>query len=221
MPDDDRASSQPSFWDPRYAAHDHLFGTAPNAFVAAEAHRLPPNSAVVELGAGEGRTLAWLCAAHGHRGTAVDFSRTALAQAAAWAEREELPLRTVEADVRSWQPGRQWDAVIVAFLQLLPAERPALYRLMRTLVRPGGWILGEWFRPTHLADEAYDRIGPSRADRMVPPGEVREAFAAEEIHRCAADDVVLEEGELLKGRAAVVRLVARRRPASDAPPPSS
>lgn len=221
MPDDERASSHPSFWDPRYAAHDHLFGTEPSAFVAAEAHRLSSDSAVVELGAGEGRTLAWLCAAHGHRGTAVDFSRTALAQAAAWAEREDLPLRTVEADVRTWRPDRQWDAVIVTFLQLLPSERPVLYRLMRTLVRPGGWILGEWFRPAHRADEAYDRIGPSRADRMVPPDEVREAFASEEIHRCEADDVVLEEGKLLRGRAAVVRLVARRGYSSDEPPHSA
>jgi hypothetical protein len=211
MSDSDRASSQPSFWDPRYAAHDHLFGAEPNAFVAAEAHRLPSHCTVVELGAGEGRTVAWLCAEQGHRGTAVDFSAPALRQADRWAEREGLPLQTVEADVRTWAPDRQWDAVIVTFLQLRPSERPALYRLMRTVVRPRGWILGEWFRPAHLTDDAYDRIGPSRADRMVPPDEVRQAFGDDHLHRCDAVDVQLNEGELLSGRAAVVRLVAQRR----------
>ncbi len=211
MPEDDRASSHPSFWDPRYAAHDHLFGTDPNAFVAAEAHRLPSECAVVELGAGEGRTVAWLCAQHGHRGTAVDFSRTALAQADRWAEQEGVSLQTVEADVRTWAPDRQWDAVIVTFLQLLPAERPALYQLMRTLTRPGGWMLGEWFRPAHLAEGGYDRIGPSRADRMVSVEELRQAFAEDVIHRCTPEDAQLNEGELLVGRAAVVRLVAQRR----------
>ena len=216
MSDDDRVSSQPSFWDPRYAAHDHLFGTEPNAFVAAEAHRLPSDCAVVEFGAGEGRTVAWLCAEHGHRGTAVDFSRTALAQADRWAERNGLPLQTVEADVRTWAPDRQWDAVIVTFLQLLSAERPALYRLMRRLVRPGGWVLGEWFRPDHLTGDAYDRMGPSRADRMVPCDEVRRAFADDIVHRCDAVDVQLNEGDLLKGRAAVVRLLAQRQAAGSA-----
>ena len=216
MSEDDRASSQPSFWDPRYASHDHLFGTEPNAFVATEAHRLPSNSSVVELGAGEGRTVAWLCAEHGHRGAAVDFSRTALVQADQWAERNGLPLQTVEADVRTWAPGRQWDAVIVTFLQLLPSERPALYRLMRRLVRPGGWVLGEWFRPAHHAGDTYDRIGPSRGDRMVPRDEVNRAFADDIVHRCDAADVQLNEGDLLKGRAAVVRLVAQRREAGSA-----
>lgn len=211
MSDDARASSQASFWNPRYATHDHLFGTDPSAFVVEEAHRLPPNCDVVEVGAGEGRTLAWLCAEHGHRGTAVDFSEAALRTADAWAKREDVILDTIEADVRSWSPERQWDVAIVTFLQLLPDERPGLYRLLRTIVRPGGWILGEWFRPAHLTDEAYDRIGPSRGDRMVPPEEVRRAFPEEAIVRCDPVDVSLNEGPLLNGQAAVVRLVAQRR----------
>lgn len=205
-----RASSQPAFWDERYARNEHLFGAAPNAFVAQEADRLPAGSDVLELGAGEGRTLAWLCAEHGHRGTAVDFSREALAQADAWADEHDLSLDTVRADVRSWTPDRQWDAVIVTFLQLLPDERPDLYRRMRRAVRPGGWVLGEWFRPAHVAADDYDRIGPSRADRMVPVCELEDAFAADTLVRCAPADAELAEGPLLRGRAAVVRLVAQR-----------
>jgi hypothetical protein len=40
--DSSRASSHPDFWDTRYEREDHLFGTAPNAFVTAAGHRLPP-----------------------------------------------------------------------------------------------------------------------------------------------------------------------------------
>jgi len=206
--DSSRASSHPDFWNTRYEREDHLFGTAPNAFVTAAAHRLPPESEVVEVGAGEARTLAWLAREHGHRTTAVDFSSKALATAAQWAEAHDLPLDTVQADMRTWRPDRQWDAAIVTFLQLLPDERPALYRLLRRIVRPGGWILGEWFRPDHLAGD-YDRMGPSRADRMVPREEVRAAFG-DEIVRCNAADVHLREGRLLNGHAAVVRTVVHR-----------
>jgi SAM-dependent methyltransferase len=208
-PDDDRPSSRPPFWDERYAANEHLFGREPNAFVAAEAHRIPAGSEVLELGAGEGRTLLWLARERGVHGTAVDFSGEALAAARRRADRAEVSLDTVEADVRTWAPERQWDAVLVTFLQLLPDERRRLYDTMRECVRPGGLLLGEWFRPAHLSGD-YDRLGPPRADRMVPVDELRRAFSADTLQVCTAADVTLEEGPILRGRAAVARLVARR-----------
>jgi SAM-dependent methyltransferase len=204
----ERPSSQPDFWDVRYEREAHLFGTAPNAFVAQEAHRLPSASEVVEVGAGEGRTLAWLAREHGHSTTAVDFSHEALATAARWADEYDLPLDIIQADVRTWVPERQRDAALVTFLQLLPDERPRLYRLLRHIVRPGGWILGEWFRPDHLTG-GYDRMGPSTADRMVPVEEVRAAFADDELLRCDPADVHLREGPRLNGDAAVVRAIVR------------
>ena len=206
---DDHPSSRPAFWDIRYADHDHLFGVEPSAFVAAEAGRLERGSTVLELGAGEGRTLAWLARTRDAVCTALDFSETALEAARRRARADDLPIETVRADVRRWVPGRQWDAVVVTFLQLLPAERPALYRTIRSALRPGGLLLGEWFRPDHLTGD-YDRIGPTTAGRMVPPSELRDAFAADAVRRCATPDVHLEDGPHLRGRAAVVRLVARR-----------
>lgn len=204
-----RAGSHPPFWDERYAANEHLFGREPDAFVASEAERIPRGSDVLELGAGEGRTLLWLAREREGNGTAVDFSEEALRAGKAWAEREKRPLETIQADVRRWQPSRQWDAVIVTFLQLLPDERPALYDTIRQSLRPGGVLIAEWFRPDHLSG-AYDRLGPSSDDRMVPVEELRTAFAEDDVLRCEAEDVTLEEGPILQGRAAVVRLVVRR-----------
>lgn len=203
-----RASSQPDFWDVRYEREEHLFGTAPNAFVASQADRIPRSADVVELGAGEGRTLVYLAGERDTHGTAVDFAPTALEQAKELADAHGVALDTVQADVRTWQPTRCWDVVLVTFVQLLPHERPAFYQLMRRIVRPGGWLIGEWFRPDHL-NGAYARIGPSAADRMVPVEELRAAFAACTIERCEAADVDLAEGQRLRGEAAVVRFAAR------------
>lgn len=208
--DEPRPSSQPPFWDERYAANDHLFGTDPNAFVGSQAHRIAEGSDVIELAAGEGRTLVWLAQERNARGTALDFSGEALDEAARWADEHDLPIDTVEADVRTWTPNRQWDAVLITFLQLLPDERPGLYRSIRDLLRPGGVLIGEWFRPDHLSGN-YDRLGPSTMDRMVPVAELRDAFAEDEIVRCEAADVALDEGPLLRGDAAVARLVVRCR----------
>lgn len=212
MSESSRPSSQPVFWDERYAAHDHLFGTRPSAFVEREAARLESESAVVELGAGEARTLCHLAQSAGHRVTAVDFSAVALQGAAALAETQGVDLETIEADVRTWSPSRQWDAVVVAFLQLLPDERSALYRCIRRILRPGGLVVGEWFRPAHL-NGAYARVGPSRPDRMVPPRELRNAFADDEVLRCDAVEGRLDGSGRLHGKAALVHLVARRRSA--------
>lgn len=208
-PPDPRPSSQPPFWDERYAANDHLFGTEPNAFVKSQAQHIPEGSDVIELAAGEGRTLAWLAQERDACCTAVDFSQEALSEAARWAEENDLPIKTVAADVRIWAPERRWDAILVTFLQLLPDERTELYDRIRRWLRPGGVLIGEWFRPEHLNGD-YDRLGPSADDRMVPVRELQDAFAEDEIVRCEAADVRLEEGPLLRGRAAVVRLVVRR-----------
>lgn len=207
--DESRAGSHPPFWDERYAANEHLFGGAPNAFAASEADRIPRGSDVLELGAGEGRTLLWLADNRGVDGTAIDFSVEALTAGRRWAEREGLPLETVRADVRSWRPSRQWDAVIITFLQLLPDERPDLYETIRQSLRPGGVLIAEWFRPAHLSSD-YDRLGPSTADRMVPPEELTAAFADDEILLCEAAGVELKEGPILRGHAAVVRFIVRR-----------
>lgn len=204
-----RDSSHPTFWEVRYEREDHLFGTEPSAFVRAQAHRIPSGASVVEVGAGEARTLVWCAREHDHRVTAVDFAANALANARHLAARHDVDLETIEADVRTWRPERRWDAAVVTFLHLLPDERVDVYALLRRIVRPGGWILGEWFRPDHL-DGSYARMGPSAPDRMVSVHELRDAFASDDVVTCDAVDATLNEGAFLNGRAALARLVVRR-----------
>ena len=205
----DRASSHAEFWDVRYERETHLFGTQPNAFVASAAEYVPAEADVVELGAGEARNLVYLATRYGHSVTAVDFAPTALDQAQALAAEHGVSLETIEADLRTWTPDRQWDGVLVTFVQLLPHERPRFYQVIQEALRPGGVVIAEWFRPAHLTGD-YARIGPSKGDRMVPPDELREHFASLEIVRCEATETTLDEGDKLHGRAGVVRFVARK-----------
>lgn len=205
-PDPERKSSQPAFWNERYEGAPYLFGTAPSAFLLAEAHRIPPRSDLVELGAGEGRNLIYLAGRGGHRITAVDFSAPALQKAQQLARTRNVTIETVEADVRTWMPERQWDAALACFLHLLPDERSHLYWLIQDLLRPGGWFLAEWFRPDH-ARGRYARIGPSATDRLVSEDELRYHFPASGIRLCKEADVYLSESPVLRGNAAVIRFV--------------
>ena len=49
-------------WDARYRTDDYVFGTAPNAVLAAQAHRLGPGMSVLAVADGEGRNGVWLAA---------------------------------------------------------------------------------------------------------------------------------------------------------------
>ena len=205
--DSSRVSSEPSFWDMRYARENPLFGTVPSAFVMKHAHTIPRGADVLEIGAGQGRTLVALAEARGIRGTALDFSNEALCAAAKLAEGNGVDLDIICSDVRTWSPTRTWDAVVVTFVQLLSDERHRLYETVRACLRPGGWVLGQWFRPQHL-NGTYDRVGPNRKDRMVPVEELEAAFRSADRIVCEPADVTLNEGQLC-GHAATVHLVAQ------------
>lgn len=189
-----RESSRPAFWDERYRTYPDLFSAGPNAIVAAEADRLPAGAQVLEVAAGEGRNARFL-ADRGHPVTALDFAPAGLEALRSAAADAGLPITCVCTDILTWAPDRRWDAIVVTFLQLLPHERPRLFARLRRFLRPGGVLIGVFFRPAHHSD-AYAKVGPPVADRMCSPAEVRRHLPASGLRRCDAVDRHLEEGRI-------------------------
>ncbi|NNF58384.1 MAG: class I SAM-dependent methyltransferase, partial [Rhodothermaceae bacterium] len=180
------------FWDGQFADVAFRYGTAPNAFIAAQAGRIPVGAEVLAVGAGEGRNAVWL-AEQGFRVTALDLSEVGLAKTRRLADERGVSVETVQADVRVWRPERAWDAAVCTFLHLGPAKRSVLYRALRTSLRPGGLLLAEWYRPEQVT-EGYTSGGPPDVAMMVPLAELRTAFAADELLLAEAVEVVLNEG---------------------------
>jgi SAM-dependent methyltransferase len=197
-----------SFWNDRFDAPDFVYGAEPNAFVRAAASTwLSGAQDVLALGAGEGRNAVFL-AQQGHAVTAVDYAAEGLRKTRRLADEADVSIDTIEADVRDWTPERTWDAVVVTFLHLPPAERPALYDRIQECLVPGGCLLAEWFRPEQRTQD-YTSGGPPDPDMMVTADELREHFAAAGIERLGANEPVLKEG-MHQGPAATVRFVWRR-----------
>lgn len=201
-------SKPATFWNDRFDSADFVYGAEPNAFVRTAAETwLSDAEDVLALGAGEGRNAVFL-ARQGHAVTAVDYAAEGLRKTRRLASEAGLSVDTIQADVREWSPGRTWDAVVVTFLHLPPAERPPLYALIQDGLVPGGVLVAEWFRPEQRT-EGYTSGGPPDADMMVTANELREHFAAAGIERLDAHEPVLKEG-MHEGPAATVRFVWRR-----------
>jgi SAM-dependent methyltransferase len=121
-------------WDERYRTSELVWSAGPNMFVEASLADLPPGRAV-DLAAGEGRNAIWL-ARQGWQVTAVDYSQAGLDKGRTLAG--EVPVEWVCADATTWREDASYDLCVIAYLQLLGADRRAAVRNAYASLRVGG-----------------------------------------------------------------------------------
>ena len=127
-------------WDSRYADSEFLWTAEPNRFVVQELADLPPGRAL-DLACGEGRNAVWL-AQHGWHVTAVDFSPVGLDKARRLADARGVTVDWVLADLLDHQPEESaYQLVLVAYLQIQPAERAPVLLKACSALAPGGEVL--------------------------------------------------------------------------------
>jgi len=196
-----------AFWDAKYADEAPFYGVRPNAFLVDQAWRFDPGSAVLLPGDGEGRNGTWL-AAQGHRVTSVDASPRGLQKAARLALERGVALRTLCADLGDWTwPEAAYDAVAAIYLHLRPDLRRRCHRAMLGALRPGGTVVLEAFTPAQIP---LTSGGPKDPDLLYTAAMLGADFDGAEIVELNETMTELDEGAGHSGRAAVVRLVARR-----------
>ena len=166
---------QAAFWDERYATDEYLFGTAPNAFLAREVHRLAPGSKVLAIADGEGRNSVFL-AQHGHRVVATDVSERALDKARALAERRGVEVEYRRVDLAGWEwPESAFDAVVGIFIQFAgPELREQMFEGIHRSLKPGGLLLLEGYREEQLV---YGTGGPPNIENLYTEDGLRRAFS--------------------------------------------
>ncbi|MDX6751278.1 class I SAM-dependent methyltransferase [Geminicoccaceae bacterium 1502E] len=198
-------------WDRRFGSEDYLFGTEPNAFLVRQADRLRPGMKVLAVADGEGRNGVWL-AGRGLDVLSVEASSVALEKAQRLAHDRGVNLATEQADILSWDWGRErFDAIAAIFIQFArPRERARLFGLMQDALRPGGLLLLQGYRPEQVGRGTG---GPPFAENMYTEPMLREAFAALEILELQSCEADIREGTGHAGMSALIDLVARK-PAS-------
>jgi SAM-dependent methyltransferase len=198
-----------NFWDQNFSVAGFKYGTAPNAFLVEQAHRLRPGADVLVPGDGEGRNGVWL-AQQGHRVTAMDGSRIGLQKAQRLADERGVALTTVHGDLADWAPApASCDAVVLTFVHLPPSLRLSAHRRLVAGLRPGGLLLIEGFHPEQLR---HTSGGPKDPAMLFTP-ELLRADVGEWVEELMAwqGEVTLHEGPGHQGLAHVTRFIALAR----------
>ena len=197
-----------NFWDQNFSVPGYKYGTSANAFLVAQAYRLPAAADVLVPGDGEGRNGVWL-AQQGHRVTSVDVSAVGLEKAQALAAQRGVTLRTELVDLADWVPiPCSVDAVVLTFVHLPPAIRHAAHRRLAAALRPGGVLLLEAFHPSQLK---HISGGPKAPEMLYTLQTLREDFAGALTEVLGWEgEVTLDEGPGHQGLAHVTRWIGRQ-----------
>lgn len=194
-------------WNARFDVPDHVFGEAPNSFLARHAAGLSPGRALC-VADGEGRNGVWL-AQQGWDVLSLDLSAVAQRKAAALAARRGVALTLEQGDVHGWPyPAAAFDLVADIFSQFSPpAERARKWAGLRRTLRPGGHLIVEGYTPRQLVHRTG---GPSAAENLYTEPMLRDAFGGLEILVLHEREEVLDEGAGHSGMSALIGLVARK-----------
>jgi SAM-dependent methyltransferase len=195
-------------WQTRFGATDYIFGKEPNAFLKAQASRLPAKGSALSIADGEGRNGVWL-AQQGLDVLAVDFSPAALEKSRALAAERGVRLRTEVADVTSWRwPEVAFDVVVAVFVQVVfPAERAVFFKNLKRALKPGGLLLMQGYRTEQLT---YRTGGPPEAERLYSRALLQEAFGDMAQVDIREHDSTISEGTAHVGMSALIDLIARK-----------
>lgn len=202
---DEAPKTRQALWDERHGARDPIESHEPEPALVELAGSLVPGRAL-DLATGDGRNAVWL-ARRGWRTTAVDFSRVALDRAQGAADRADVAVEWVHADLLAWRPEpAAFDLVTLVFLHLPRGERERVYGAAAAAVAPGGRLLVVGHDRTNLT---LGVGGPQDPDVLFTAEEIvarLEGFALER-----AEAVARDAGD---GRRAVDAVVVARRGAA-------
>jgi SAM-dependent methyltransferase len=136
-------------WNARYAGSGLIWSAGPNEFVEKELLDLPPGRAL-DLACGEGRNALWL-AERGWDVTAADFSKVAIEKGRNIERMRRTSGEGVAttfgyidwkvADATTFTSEKEFDVVVIAYLQLAAEQRRAAVRAGFATLRRGGVFL--------------------------------------------------------------------------------
>jgi SAM-dependent methyltransferase len=193
------------FWDQRYAANDTVYGDRPNKFFKLFIDLHKPGTILLPAGGG-GRNAVY-AAQKGWQVDAFDFSEVAREKALDLARGEKVLIHYELKNIADFKATKQYDAVALIYVHLPEKQRKQFHQEVYNSIKPGGFLVLEAFAKEQAELESG---GPKDVNLLYDAPSLCNDFQFLHIMNCEQKELVLEEGEYHKGKAAVFRLVGQR-----------
>ena len=194
-----------AFWNKRYADRHYLYGTEPNSFLAEHFSLL--SSPVLSLSEGEGRNAVFL-ASRGLEVVGVDISSVALEKAERLAESCGVEIKTLVADLATFEPEENYYGSVISISAHLPSPvRNRLYPLIERSLKREGVVILEAFSENQLSRSTG---GPKDADMLMTVEKLKQEFPNLEPVLLHEVEREVSEGAGHTGMASVVQFIGRK-----------
>lgn len=195
-------------WNERYSTSEFAYGTEPNDFLREQVKALDLSGGkALCLAEGEGRNAVYL-AQCGYSVTAVDFSEQGLLKARQLAEKKEVEIETICADLACYKSrAEQFDVVVMIFAHTPPAVRAHALEQARHALRSKGVFILEGYGVDQIGRGTG---GPPEASLMFDQAELERVFSKDTVvlnHQTERD---IREGRYHTGMGVVVQCVVRK-----------
>lgn len=195
-------------WNEKFSREGFLYGKEPNAFLAANAPLLRPESKILMLGEGEGRTACYM-ASMGHVVTALDASDVGLHKTRALADELGVEIETIHADLSEWRSEEKYGAVLTSFLHLPEPLRTEAFSHAVDMLESGGYFMGEFFSLKQLS---RDSGGPKMPELLYTLESLEKIFDRSDVKVLKLEECVdhLSEGSGHQGDAELIRVIVQK-----------
>lgn len=193
------------FWNERYAVKDYVYGRTPNTFFKQFIDNETPMTILLPS-EGEGRNAVY-AASKGWDVFAIDFSEVARKKALQWATENNVSIHYQVSDIADWDEQIEVDCVGLIYAHFHTDIRKGIHHKLIEKLNPGGKIILEAFSKKQIS---YDTGGPKSLDLLYDTKILKNDFASLHIEFLQERTVNLEEGGYHKGKASVVRMIAKK-----------
>lgn len=202
------------FWDKRYSEPHYVYGEEPNQFFKETIDNLPEGRILLPAD-GEGRNSVY-AASQGWQVDAFDVSSEARNKALFLAQISgvDLSYQVLEfKDAFTNYAPNSFDVIALIYLHVPLQLKMQYYRLLITLLKPGGHLVFEGFSKHHRKNQEDNPMvgGPQKIDLLYSKEEMSLFF--DELHfiQLSEEDIVLTEGVGHNGKGSVVRFIGQKR----------
>ena len=193
-------------WDKRFADSKYAYGVTPNDFLNQHTKSLNKGN-VLTIAEGEGRNAVFL-AKLGFDVTAVDASIEGIKKAQQLADKHQVDLNYIHADLATFDFGKQqWDNIVSIFAPFGRTLRSQIHQKITSSLKPNGIFLIEAYTPEQIK---FATGGGPDLDTMPSKKQLIDELSGLEFSLLSECERSVIEGVYHTGQASVVQGIAKR-----------